>query len=177
MWSSARDKAEKRKQLCKSATVSSLCTDQQSQRKRQREKREERKKKKRDRPEREKREDGRSRLMDDTLTILSPEPMRMVTKLNRKSLKALENSGHHRAPRKKQEVSEAVQSARLCFTSDHSSSGTCQLPGPDGCSNISATSFSLSMSPCHSRLRNQSNFVLHLVRNTLRWCVDPHRPV
>ena len=28
MWSSARDKAEKRKQLCRSATVSSLCTDQ-----------------------------------------------------------------------------------------------------------------------------------------------------
>ena len=30
MWSCARDKAEKRKQLCRSATVSSLCTDQHS---------------------------------------------------------------------------------------------------------------------------------------------------
>ena len=37
MWSSARDKAEKRKQLCRSAPVSSLCTDQQRKRKRERE--------------------------------------------------------------------------------------------------------------------------------------------
>ena len=37
--------------------------------------------------------------MDDTLTILSLEPMKMVTKLNRKSLRALEKSGHDNVPR------------------------------------------------------------------------------
>ena len=40
IWSSARDKAEKRKQLCKSATVSSLCTGQQKERERKRDRKE-----------------------------------------------------------------------------------------------------------------------------------------
>ena len=34
-------------------------------------------------------------MMDDTLTTLLVESMRMVTKLNRKSLRSLEKSGHH----------------------------------------------------------------------------------
>ena len=38
---------------------------------------------------------GRQIVMDDTLTIVSLEPMTMVTELNRKSLRALEKSGHH----------------------------------------------------------------------------------
>ena len=52
--------------------------------------------------------------MDDTLTILSLEPMRMVTKLNRKSLRALGKSGHHNVLEMSQEVSGVVHSARLC---------------------------------------------------------------
>ena len=52
--------------------------------------------------------------MDDTLTILSLEPMRMVTKLNRKSLRAQEKSGHHNVPGGEQEVSGVFHSARLC---------------------------------------------------------------
>ena len=55
-----------------------------------------------------------SLLMDDTLTILSIETTRMVTKLNRKSLRALEKSGHHHVPGRKQEVSGVVDSGRLC---------------------------------------------------------------
>ena len=37
-------------------------------------------------------------VMDDTLISVSLEPMRMVTKLNRKSLRAPEKSGHHNVP-------------------------------------------------------------------------------
>ena len=53
--------------------------------------------------------------MDDTLTILSLEPMRMVTKLNRKSLRALEKSGHHNVPKRIQDVSGVFHSA-LCVS-------------------------------------------------------------
>ena len=46
MWSSARDKAEKRKQLCRSATVSSLCTDQQKETEKMKDERQEKVKEK-----------------------------------------------------------------------------------------------------------------------------------
>ena len=49
-------------------------------------------------------------MMDDTLTILSLEPMRMVTKLNRKSLRALERSGPG-----------VVHCARPCVKCQHAS--------------------------------------------------------
>ena len=39
-------------------------------------------------------------MMDDTLMIISFEPMRMVTRLNRKSLRASEKSEHHNVPEK-----------------------------------------------------------------------------
>ena len=52
--------------------------------------------------------------MDDTLIIVSLEPMRMVTTLNRKSLRALEKAGHQNVTGKNQVVSEVVHSARLC---------------------------------------------------------------
>ena len=57
---------------------------------------------------------AKAKVMDDTLTILSTEPMRMVSKLNRKSQRALEKSGHHNVPRRKQEVLGVVHIARLC---------------------------------------------------------------
>ena len=44
----------------------------------------------------------------------SLEPMRMVIKLNRKSLRALKKSGHHNVPRRNQGV---VHSARVCHMS------------------------------------------------------------
>ena len=50
--------------------------------------------------------------MDGTLTILTLGPMKMVPKLNRKTLRALEKSGHHNVPRRNQEVSGVVRSAR-----------------------------------------------------------------
>ena len=52
--------------------------------------------------------------------------MTMVTKLNRKTLRAQEKSGHHNAPGGNQEVAEVVRSARLCVACQHSSSGTCR---------------------------------------------------
>ena len=52
-------------------------------------------------------------MMDDTLTILSLGPMKMVTKLSRKSSRALEKSGHHYVHGWKQEVSGVVHCARL----------------------------------------------------------------
>ena len=67
--------------------------------------------------------------MDDTLTTLSLEPMRMVTTLNRKSLGAQEKSGHHKVSGRNQEVSRVVRSARLCVTCQHLLSpplGTCR---------------------------------------------------
>ena len=58
--------------------------------------------------------DIQSRMMDDSLTIVSLEPMKMVTK--RGSLRAQGKSGHHNVPQRKQDVSGVVQSARLCAT-------------------------------------------------------------
>ena len=43
----------------------------------------------------------------------------MVTKLSRKSLRALAKPGHHNVPGKNQEVARVVHSARLCVTSLH----------------------------------------------------------
>ena len=48
--------------------------------------------------------DIQSRMMDDSLTIVSLEPMKMVTKLNRGSLRAQGKSGHHNVPERKQDV-------------------------------------------------------------------------
>ena len=45
---------------------------------------------------------GNTKMMDETLTILSLEPIKMVTKLNRESLRAREES----VPRRNQEVSQ-----------------------------------------------------------------------
>ena len=53
--------------------------------------------------------------MDDTLTILSLEAMKMVTKLNRKSLSALGKSGHHNVSGRKQEVSGVVHITCLSY--------------------------------------------------------------
>ena len=66
-------------------------------------------------------------MIDDTLTILSLEPMRMVTLFNRKSLRALEKSGQRNVPGRKQEVSGVVHSARLCVICQHSPWGTCRI--------------------------------------------------
>ena len=52
------------------------------------------------------------RMMDDTLTTLSLDPM--VTKLTRKSLRAQEKSGRHSVTGRNQKVSGVVRSARLC---------------------------------------------------------------
>ena len=76
------------------------------------------------------------------------EPMRMVATLHRKSLRALEKSGRHNVPGRIQEVSGVVHNAGLCVIFQHSSSGTCR-------SNISATNFTSSNSPCHLQRRNQ----------------------
>ena len=40
----------------------------------------------------------REKVMDETVTIVSLEPMKMVTKLSRKSLRAQGKSGHHNVP-------------------------------------------------------------------------------
>ena len=47
-------------------------------------------------------------MMDDPLTILQLEPMRMVTKLSRKPLRALEKSGHHKERTRKSQESFTV---------------------------------------------------------------------
>ena len=59
-------------------------------------------------------------MMDNTLIIVSLEPMRMVTKLKRKSLRPLEKSGHHNVPGRNQEVSGVVHSVRLCVICEES---------------------------------------------------------
>ena len=59
-------------------------------------------------------------LMDDTLTIISLKPVKMVTQLNRKSPRAPGKSGHHSVPGRKQEVSGVVHSARPCVICQHS---------------------------------------------------------
>ena len=59
--------------------------------------------------------------MDDTLTTLSLEQMRMVTQLSRKSLRALEKSGRRNVPGRDHEVSGVDLSARLCAICQHSS--------------------------------------------------------
>ena len=64
-------------------------------------------------------------MTDDTLTIHSLEPKKIVTK--NQSLRATGMSGHHNVPRRKQEVSGVVHNARLCVTCQHSPSGTCQI--------------------------------------------------
>ena len=46
--------------------------------------------------------------------IVSLEPMRMVTKLDRKPLRALQKSGYHTVPGRNQEVSGVVHIARPC---------------------------------------------------------------
>ena len=62
--------------------------------------------------------------MVDTLTIVSLEPMKMVTQTNRTSLRAHGKSGLHNVPGRKQEVSRVVQSARPCVICQHSPSAT-----------------------------------------------------
>ena len=64
-------------------------------------------------------------MIDDTLTNLSLEPKKIVTK--NQSLRATGMSGHQNVPRRKQEVSGVVHNARLCVTCQHSPSGTCQI--------------------------------------------------
>ena len=54
--------------------------------------------------------------------------MRMVTKLNRKSLRAQEKSGHHDVPGRNQEVTRVVHSACLCVKCQHSHLGACRTP-------------------------------------------------
>ena len=71
--------------------------------------------------------DFQAPLVDETLTSLSLEPMRMVTKLNRKSPRALEKSSHHNVPGRNQDVSGVVHCARLCVICQHSPSGTCRI--------------------------------------------------
>ena len=78
--------------------------------------------------------------MDDTLTVVSLEPLKMVTKLHRRSMKAQGKSGHHNVPGRKQDVPGVVQSAprKMCHMSTllfgHLS---------DDCSNTSTTKCSL----------------------------------
>ena len=52
-------------------------------------------------------------MMDDTLTTVSLEPKKMVTKLNRKSPRAPKKSGRHNVPGRNQEVPGVVRNARL----------------------------------------------------------------
>ena len=73
------------------------------------------------------REKDTERVMDDTLIAVSLLPMRMVTKLNRKSRRAPGKSGHHNVPGKNREVSRAVHSAPLCVICQYSPSGTCRI--------------------------------------------------
>ena len=61
---------------------------------------------------------------DDTLIIVSLEPVRMVTQINRKPLRAQEKSGHHNVPRRNQQVSRVIRSAHLCVARPHFPSGT-----------------------------------------------------
>ena len=53
--------------------------------------------------------------------------MRIVTKLNRKSLRALEKSRHHNVPGKNPEVLGVVHSARLRVICQHFSWGKCGI--------------------------------------------------
>ena len=55
--------------------------------------------------------------MDDTLTNLSLEPMIVVTKLNRKSLRALENSTHNVPQRKTRSLKGRPQCSYMCHVS------------------------------------------------------------
>ena len=66
-------------------------------------------------------------LTDDTLIIVSLEPVKIVAKLKRKSLRALGKSGHHSVPGRNQGVSGVVHSARLCAVCQHSPSGACKI--------------------------------------------------
>ena len=56
-------------------------------------------------------EAGEGKVMSDTLTVLLLGPMRMVTIHNRKSLRALEKSGHHPAPVNNELFEESSDSA------------------------------------------------------------------
>ena len=59
--------------------------------------------------------------MDDTLTILFLEPMRMVIKLSRKSPRTVEKSGHQNVTGRNQEVSGVVHCARPRIMCQHAS--------------------------------------------------------
>ena len=74
----------------------------------------------------------RSKLTGDTLISVSLEPMRMVTKLNRKTLRAPEKSGHHNMPGGNQEVLGVVHSARLCHRSTKTAREKQQREQTDG---------------------------------------------
>ena len=102
-------------------------------------------------------------VMDKILIIVSLEPMRMVTKLNRKSLGALEKSGHHNVPERNQEVSGVVHSARLFVKCQHFPWGTCRPQILTTVPNTSATNFTQSKSPCRLRRRNHQQRNCELV--------------
>ena len=73
-------------------------------------------------------------VMDDALTNLSLERMRMVTKLNRRSLRAPEKSKHHNVTRRNQEVTGVSQCPSMC----HMSAlllGRMSNSDPDDCTN------------------------------------------
>ena len=61
----------------------------------------------------------RTQVMDDT--------MRMFTELSRKSLRAVEKSGHHNVPGRNQEVPGVLYSARPCVIGQHFPSSTCRI--------------------------------------------------
>ena len=51
-------------------------------------------------------------MKNDSPTSVPLEPMKMATEVDRRSLRALEESGHHVVPGKKQDVSKVVNNAR-----------------------------------------------------------------
>ena len=102
-------------------------------------------------------------LMDDTLTSVSLEPMRKVTKLNRKSLRTLEKSGHH-------DVLEGILKSQESFTVPVHVS--CVHTDPDNCSNISAR---ISLHPvvlvAHGAVTNSEDTTIKL--HSARCCESP----
>ena len=89
-------------------------------------------------------------MMDDTLTNLSLEPMKIVTQLNRKSLRALEEVGSpHCARNETVSLRCRSQCPSVCHTS------TLSLGHMTTVQTFSATNFSPSSRHCHSRRRNQ----------------------
>ena len=75
---------------------------------------------------------------------LTDDAQKMVTKVNRKSLRAEEISGHHNVPGRNQEVSRAVRSARLCVACQHPFEHTSNSD-PNDYSNISPTNYLLTI--------------------------------